>query len=1222
MITSMAFAISANAVNATHTPTVEITPTLTTKGDIDFEIKVTNTGGDPITSVDVTLPFNVDDWVGTLMADNVAPSTSLAEGTVLFAGTGIPLDDTYNLTLAEGTPITIGADNTIAEIVSGITVIVPAGTKTGALGEIREIPGGAPGTSVGEDISGTLPITLDITNNQIKLNVDGAGLSADYTIVAAEYTTGADLVAAINTAITGSGATVSWDTDHIVFTSDTVGPVSSVVVADGTATAKAILGFSSPTETPGWGVVTLMYETRVTLGEMDLVKPEVHLPTVVLPTDNPAKLPAETEIKLTEPVTSSLPANVTLASDTHAVLGADVVNAILCEETEGKVGPSDITNATLTAAGTITCPLVADNAVDFPITITPTIKLLKGTKVVLALDPSVALILSELELGANMSVTLWEASTVVLDADVGSVPISATAEFGLPPDNVITATLTSPLTVKLLKDTEIKLPVIDGGVELLGTTAGTSVGADISGSLPITITPDTNDDIKLAVDGGAAVEYMIAAAEYTTGDLLVAAINTAIADSGATASWDTNHIVFTSDTVGSGSSVAVTAGTNDATADLGFSSPTETDGTWGAIMALPIPSNWKVTKAAEKKATWESTDGGIGPGASLTFSIRATVPETEGEYLWTIKTTDAEGKTGYKTLTTTVDIESPTLTVTMEPDMVGVGPATIKVVADEKLSKLDNVYYQIGDNAEHIGDPTKLIAMESADGITWTGTLTIPGDGPWDDNTVDIVVLAELTKDMAGNALELGLDVNIHSTGNRHIDTIPPVLPADLKMTDTTPFDNEVNQKSQLITGTASDNLAGNASPQDNLTVNISVNGTTYETKSLGEGAFVKEIDLDEGPNTVKVWVVDRVGNVGPENEQAVFLDSLKPTISMVSVAGETHEDNIPVNDSTPTVVLTIKDPGYPATALGIECENITVTLENADGVIIGSPLENATVWDKATGRFENTISEKLDEGFYRIIVNATDVIGNSDSATFWFEVDTIAPDMPSLTPANNPVLDDTSAAEPKVQNDTALVFYGRGLEVSSTAKIYLIDQATGSVISTETTEATATGDFSKSLTLAEGKVIRIEVETIDAAGNVSSRVTYGYVMIDATAPAVTLDELPEATDSTSIVLSGTVKKDSWEDWSDITLTVQLGTGQVTVPITEVSGNDGSYSYSLSLAEGSNTIVVQAIDEAGNPSDVAHATVERTVTPWGTYAIVLVIVALVMAAIAIFRKKR
>jgi subtilase family serine protease len=66
--------------------------------------------------------------------------------------------------------------------------------------------------------------------------------------------------------------------------------------------------------------------------------------------------------------------------------------------------------------------------------------------------------------------------------------------------------------------------------------------------------------------------------------------------------------------------------------------------------------------------------------------------------------------------------------------------------------------------------------------------------------------------------------------------------------------------------------------------------------------------------------------------------------------------------------------------------------------------------------------------------------------------------------------------------------------------------------------------------------------------------------------------------------------------------------------------SDGSFAVNVPLAEGANTIIVSAEDAAGN-RDSASVTVERTVTPWGTYAIVLVVIALVLAAIAIFRKR-
>ncbi|GAI00424.1 unnamed protein product, partial [marine sediment metagenome] len=202
---------------------------------------------------------------------------------------------------------------------------------------------------------------------------------------------------------------------------------------------------------------------------------------------------------------------------------------------------------------------------------------------------------------------------------------------------------------------------------------------------------------------------------------------------------------------------------------------------------------------------------------------------------------------------------------------------------------------------------------------------------------------------------------------------------------------------------------------------------------------------------------------------------------------------------------------------------------------------------------------------------------------------------------------------KPYVTREPSVSISGEG-DPGDTVNIYLDDETTP----TETAKVASARTWSAKISLTGGHVTKISVSETDVAGNESAKQVWGYAMADATAPAVTLAALPETTDKSSVILSGTVTKDSWEDWSDITLTVQLGTGQVTVPITSVSGNDGSYSYSLSLAEGANTIVVQAIDEAGNPSDVAHATVERTVTSWGIYAVILVIIALILAAVAIF----
>ena len=118
--------------------------------------------------------------------------------------------------------------------------------------------------------------------------------------------------------------------------------------------------------------------------------------------------------------------------------------------------------------------------------------------------------------------------------------------------------------------------------------AGTSVGENAI-TFPVTLVVSTSDQIKLAVNGGSAVEVTIAAGAYNTGDDLAAAINDAIAGtSGLVDSYrrplvacfvgSTKKLNFYSDEKGASASVAWTAGTNDAGTLLGIGTPVETAG--------------------------------------------------------------------------------------------------------------------------------------------------------------------------------------------------------------------------------------------------------------------------------------------------------------------------------------------------------------------------------------------------------------------------------------------------------------------------------------------------------------------------------------------------------------------------------------------------------------------------------------------------------------------
>lgn len=146
-------------------------------------------------------------------------------------------------------------------------------------------------------------------------------------------------------------------------------------------------------------------------------------------------------------------------------------------------------------------------------------------------------------------------------------------------------------------------------------TSGTSQGEDAL-SFNLTITEDSNDDFKLAVDGGTVYECTIAAGTYTTAADLQAAINTAILaqsslqDSGGLPEVacyidDNDKVNFYTSDKGTGASVAWTAGTNDAGTVLGRGTPVEAAGT--ASLATPSYSSVQPFTATQLTVKQDTT---------------------------------------------------------------------------------------------------------------------------------------------------------------------------------------------------------------------------------------------------------------------------------------------------------------------------------------------------------------------------------------------------------------------------------------------------------------------------------------------------------------------------------------------------------------------------------------------------------------------------------------
>jgi glycosidase/endonuclease/exonuclease/phosphatase family metal-dependent hydrolase len=155
---------------------------------------------------------------------------------------------------------------------------------------------------------------------------------------------------------------------------------------------------------------------------------------------------------------------------------------------------------------------------------------------------------------------------------------------------------------------------------------------------------------------------------------------------------------------------------------------------------------------------------------------------------------------------------------------------------------------------------------------------------------------------------------------------------------------------------------------------------------------------------------------------------------------------------------------------------------------------------------------------------------------------------------------------------------YASSIAVSGT-----VNEANATVKVNGATVALSAGAFSTTVNLAVGSNT-ITVTATDTANNtstVSRSVTRNAVAPppDTTAPVITLNALPATTTASSITVSGSI-----DDMS-----AALKVNGTAIPVTSI----GTYSTSVALTLGANTITVTATDAAGNVATPKSATITR-----------------------------
>lgn len=204
-----------------------------------------------------------------------------------------------------------------------------------------------------------------------------------------------------------------------------------------------------------------------------------------------------------------------------------------------------------------------------------------------------------------------------------------------------------------------------------------------------------------------------------------------------------------------------------------------------------------------------------------------------------------------------------------------------------------------------------------------------------------------------------------------------------------------------IISPTASARLINNKPTitwtvkDDDSGVNADTIGITIDSgsKVTGSSIIKTEIDggfqcsytpataLSDGSHTVKVDASDNDGNVATQKNVTFIIDTVAPTLSVISPT-----DGMITNESAITVSGTTNDATSSPVALTIQLNN--------------GPAENVTV--NTNGSFSKVLT--LTTGSNTITIVATDAAGKSTTVTRTITLDTGAPVFRSITINPNPV--------------------------------------------------------------------------------------------------------------------------------------------------------------------------------------------------------------------------
>lgn len=260
------------------------------------------------------------------------------------------------------------------------------------------------------------------------------------------------------------------------------------------------------------------------------------------------------------------------------------------------------------------------------------------------------------------------------------------------------------------------------------------------------------------------------------------------------------------------------------------------------------------------------------------------------------------------------------------------------------------------------------------------------------------------------------------------------------------------------------------------------------------------------------------------------------------------------------------------------------------------------------TGKYEGTIAAPNitsynvnNDHYYPVTVQAEDLAGNITTADDThgtlgnnlklYVKETTKPTITVTAPASGAYLtSNTPAISFQLRDETN----GSGVKISSlTIKI-------GTTTLTNTSPGVAvtavTGGFNVIYTPQTALVDGAHTVTInvqDNDGNTATQVTRSFT-IDTVPPTLNVNSPSEGTsyqNVANLIVNGSTNDATS---SPVTVTVKLNSGAAQAATVEANGN---FTRTITLVEGSNTIVVTATDKAGKSSTVTRTVILDTIAP-------------------------